>query len=242
MHSNEDQGFNALSLMAPFVAQERNHAVNALADVFSHLPPRARAAYENPLQYNALQTFGGPTKAAAAAMEMPEAVPGRARDADMSTRLRLARTLQAEAGNQGYQGMLDVGSVIMNRVDDGRYGDGVDGVIMKPGQFSAWNSVTGYAKGEQGQNMGFTPREDALRAADALWSGNYSDRTGGATHYYAVIPGVSGVPKWSNDTFRKIDGDHYFGRADAGRKPRPKPAPPSIPAANPHEFLGRYGL
>jgi len=131
-----------------------------------------------------------------------------------NTRLMLARTLQAEAGNQGYQGMLDVGSVIRNRAATGNYGDGVQGVIMRPGQFSAWNSVTGYAGGEQGQNMNFTPNEEALRAADAILSGQYQDRTGGATHYYANIPGVSGVPSWSNSSFRQIDGDHFFGRAD----------------------------
>lgn len=132
-----------------------------------------------------------------------------------NTRLMLARTLQAEAGNQGYQGMLDVGSVIRNRMATGRYGDGVQGVIMQPGQFSAWNSVTGYAGGEQGQNMDFTPNEEALRAADAILAGQYEDRTGGATHYYANIPGVSDVPNWNNSSFRQIDGDHYFGVADS---------------------------
>jgi spore germination cell wall hydrolase CwlJ-like protein len=128
-------------------------------------------------------------------------------------RIILARTLQAEAGGEGYQGMLDVGSVIQNRARSGRYGDGVRGVIMKPGQFSAWNSVTGYAGGEQGQDMSFMPSEEALRAADAILSGRYDDQTGGATHY--VNYNIS-QPSWFNDGFRRR-GNHWFGNADAGR-------------------------
>lgn len=108
--------------------------------------------------------------------------------------LMLARTLQAEAGNQGVAGMIDVGSVIRNRATSGKYGgNSLSGVIMKPGQFSAWNGVTGYAGGEQGQNMNFQPSEEALAAAQAIVSGNYEDGTGGATHYYN--PDIS-QPAW----------------------------------------------
>lgn len=129
----------------------------------------------------------------------------------------LARTLMAEAGNQGLGGMLAAGSVIMNRVKTPGYGDGVRGVILKPGQFSAWNSLTGYAGGEQGQNMAaIRPSADAYNAADLLLSGNYQDPTGGATHYYN--PSIS-QPKWglgAGGEWTRI-GDHVFGRADAGR-------------------------
>lgn len=134
-------------------------------------------------------------------------------NAGASTRDMLARTLQMEAGNQGLNGMIDVGSVIRNRAASGRYGDGIEGVIMRPGQFSAWNGVTGYAGGEQGQSTDFTPNEDAYAAADAILSGQYEDRTGGATHYYAELPN-SPAPRWTNGSFRRIDGDHYFGDAD----------------------------
>lgn len=133
-----------------------------------------------------------------------------------NTRLLLARTLQAEAGNQGMEGMLAVGSVIRNRAASGRYGEGIEGVILKPGQFSAWNSRRNpdgsfvYAGGEQGQNMDFTPNEEALAAADAILSGNYEDKTNGATHYYN--PAIS-QPKWGNSNFRRI-GDHVFGFGD----------------------------
>ena len=83
----------------------------------------------------------------------------------LSNRDLLAKTLQAEAGNQGLGGMMAVGSVIMNRVGPGQ---SISDIILAPGQFSAWNSVTGYAGGEQGQDMGaIKPSEDAYAAAGA---------------------------------------------------------------------------
>lgn len=133
---------------------------------------------------------------------------------NLNDRELLARTLEAEAGNQGLGGMLAAGSVIMNRA---KSGDGsLSGVILKPGQFSAWNSVTGYAGGEQGQDMtNMTPSKNALAAADKLLSGQYEDPTGGATHYYN--PSIS-QPKWgmsAGGDWKKI-GDHVFGTAKSG--------------------------
>lgn len=128
----------------------------------------------------------------------------------------LARTLQAEAGNQGFGGMIAAGSVIMNRVGAG-FGSNVRDVIMAPGQFSTWNIETDHAKGEQGQNMEFTPNAEAYRAADALLSGQYEDITGGATHYYN--PDIS-QPDWgmaAGGSWKRI-GDHVFGKAGPGRR------------------------
>ncbi len=143
---------------------------------------------------------------------------------NINDRELLARTLQAEAGNQGYGGMLAAGSVIMNRANTSGYGNGLRGVILKPGQFSAWNSMTGYAGGEQGQDMAsMRASDEAYKAADALISGAYDDVTGGATHYYN--PAIS-QPKWgqkSGGDWKQI-GDHVFGFADAGRKPNPNQA------------------
>jgi hypothetical protein len=134
---------------------------------------------------------------------------------NLSDRELLARTLQAEAGNQGLSGMLAAGSVIMNRANTSGYGNGVRGVILKPGQFSAWNSLTGYAGGEQGQDMGnMRASTDAYAVADRLLAGEYADPTGGATHYYN--PAIS-QPKWGGGDRWKRIGDHVFGSADAGR-------------------------
>ena len=136
----------------------------------------------------------------------------------LSNRDLLAKTLQAEAGNQGLGGMMAVGSVIMNRIGSGQ---SLRDVILAPGQFSAWNSVTGYAGGEQGQDMeAIQPSKDAYAAADAILSGNYADITGGATHYYN--PDIS-QPKWgasAGGDWTKI-GAHLFGKADAPKRGKP---------------------
>jgi len=137
---------------------------------------------------------------------------------ELTQRDLLAKTLQAEAGNQGYNGMVAVGSVIMNRLAGG---NDLGKVILKPGHFSAWNSTTGYAGGEQGQDMDFTPSARAYEVADALLSGNYEDPTGGATHYYN--PQISD-PTWgqSGGGDWQTIGQHVFGKANkAGPKPIP---------------------
>lgn len=134
---------------------------------------------------------------------------------ELSQRELLARTLQAEAGSEGLAGMIDVGAVIANRGQSGRWGNTLQDVILADGQFSAWNSVTGYAGGEQGQDMlNMTPSSTAYAAADAIMSGNYEDRTGGAIHY--VNDAVS-QPAWlgqlnANGSVRL--GNHLFGNAD----------------------------
>ena len=134
---------------------------------------------------------------------------------DINDRELLALTLQAEAGNQGLDGMMAAGSVIMNRANASGYGNGLRGVILKPGQFSAWNSSTGYAGGEQGQDMTkMRASDDAYKAADALIAGGYEDVTGGATHFYN--PDIS-QPNWGQKAggdWKRI-GDHVFGFADS---------------------------
>jgi spore germination cell wall hydrolase CwlJ-like protein len=149
--------------------------------------------------------------------EAPKASPrpkGRPiRVEDMDERELLAKTIQAEAGNQNFKGKLAVGEVISNRVASGRWGGSLESVILADGQFSAWNSVTGYAGGEQGQDMNkMRPSKEAYKAADAILSGEYQPITGGALNYYAIIPGVSEKPAWAKENFKKI-GDHYFGTA-----------------------------
>jgi len=143
----------------------------------------------------------------------------------------LAKTLMAEAGNQGPLGMLAAGSVIMNRVRSGNYGQGLQGVILKPGAFSPWNSVTGYAGGAQGQNMAkLQPSADAYAVADQILSGNYVDPTKGALNFYN--PSISN-PSWGQsaggDWLRL--GDHLFGTA--GQKKKDTSMLPTTPTSAP---------
>jgi spore germination cell wall hydrolase CwlJ-like protein len=144
----------------------------------------------------------------------PTARPGSTTPRDMSDAEILALTLQAEAGGEGFDGMIAAGSVIMNRADSGNYGgSNVRDVIMKPGQFSAWNGVTGYAGGEGAIDMDrLKPTKAALKAAEQLLSGQYEDVTGGATHYYN--PQVAS-PKWGGQAGQGWTdiGNHRFGKA-----------------------------
>jgi len=135
----------------------------------------------------------------------------------MSEREILARTIQAEASGETYDGKVAVGAVIANRAASGRFGKGIDGVILKRGQFSPWNSWTGYAGGSQGKDMmNIKVSKDSYKAADSIIAGTYVDKTGGATHY--VNTKVS-KPKWlSAMKGRKRGtvqlGNHLFGNAD----------------------------
>jgi spore germination cell wall hydrolase CwlJ-like protein len=148
--------------------------------------------------------------------QRPIARPSSAASTDLSTRELLAKTIQAEAGGEGYTGMLAVGAVISNRVNASGFGDSIQDVILKPGQFSAWNSVTGYAKGKGGVNMDkIKPSKDAYAAADAILSGDFESPVGGATHYYN--PSIV-EPKWGQDAggdWQEIGG-HVFGYASKG--------------------------
>lgn len=54
----------------------------------------------------------------------------------------LALTIWGEARGSNLNAQLAVGEVIMNRVDDGRYGKGVRGVCLKRQAFSCWWEVS----------------------------------------------------------------------------------------------------
>ena len=136
----------------------------------------------------------------------------------MNARDLLAKTLQAEAGNQGALGMMSVGSVIMNRLKNPAYGSSLHEVILQPGQFSAWNKTTGYAGGAQGQDMqSIQPSEQAYMVADQLLDQNYNDPTKGATHYYNPAKSNPSWGKQGGGDWITI-GDHVFGVPGQTRK------------------------
>ena len=127
----------------------------------------------------------------------------------------LARIMDAEAGQEGITGKAAVGAVIQNRARTGGYGNGIRGVITKPGQFSAINDVTGYAGGKGANDLFWRePSEESRQVAQAILAGNYEDITGGATHYFNPR---HANPKWARGKKFKPIGNHVFGNADAGR-------------------------
>lgn len=90
----------------------------------------------------------------------------------------LAALIQAEAGNQPYEGKLAVGAVVMNRVRSGGYPNSIIGVITAPGQFPPATNGTVAAIAARG------PSASCMQAAQAAVDGQTN--VGGALHFGRV--------------------------------------------------------
>lgn len=90
----------------------------------------------------------------------------------------LAALIQAEAGNQPYEGKLAVGAVVMNRVRSGGYPNSIIGVITAPGQFPPATNGTVAAIASRG------PSASCMQAAQAAVDGQTN--VGGALHFGRV--------------------------------------------------------
>ena len=54
----------------------------------------------------------------------------------------LAALIHAEAKGESFEGQVAVGAVVLNRVNDPRWPDTVEGVVMEPGQFAEPTEAT----------------------------------------------------------------------------------------------------
>lgn len=105
--------------------------------------------------------------------------------ARLSDRDILARCIWGEARGESVTGMLAVAHVVLNRVKAGKshYGSkgGVSGVILKPAQFSCFNS------NDPNLKWMLHPPNGVLRTceivAELALSGYTIDPTSGSTHY-----------------------------------------------------------
>ena len=112
--------------------------------------------------------------------------------ANVSDEVLLAALIQAEGGNQPYEGQVSVGTVVMNRLKSGRYGTSISSVIYAKGQFGPAGS------GQVAQIAAAGPKASCLQAAkDALGGVSY---IGGATHFRNVSSGYPGI----------VIGSHVF--------------------------------
>ncbi len=87
----------------------------------------------------------------------------------------LAALIQAESGNQPYEGQLAVGAVVMNRVRSGGYPNSIQGVISQPGQFGP------AATGQVASIMARGPKSSCMQAAQAAINGETV--IGSLTHF-----------------------------------------------------------
>jgi conjugal transfer mating pair stabilization protein TraG len=110
------------------------------------------------------------------------------------------RTIAAEAGSEPPAGQAAVTHVIMNRVAAGGYGNSPAAVVQKPGEFSTWNGVTGFAHGKEGSKLITAPVSQIPNyntigsMVDKVYNGLIPDPTNGATHYYAPGSMSTGKP------------------------------------------------
>ena len=112
--------------------------------------------------------------------------------APVNDQVLLAALIQAEGGNQPYEGQVSVGTVVMNRLKSGRYGSDISSVIYAKGQFGPAGS------GQVAQIAAAGPKASCLAAAqDALNGVSY---IGDATHFRNIRSGYTGI----------VIGSHVF--------------------------------
>lgn len=108
----------------------------------------------------------------------------------------LARIINGEARGEPYKGMVAVGAVVLNRVDDPKFPSTIAGVIYQAGAFDAVSD---------GQ-INMTPSTSAYNAArDAL---NGWDPSGGAIYYFNPATATN---KWIwSRPLTVVIGNHRF--------------------------------
>jgi len=119
----------------------------------------------------------------------------------------LAKTLWGEARGEGPEGMRAVGHVILNRLNDGRWGKDLQSVVTAPKQFSVWNKNDPNYPKLQVLKPDLPSYDEALSIADEILAGKTKDPTGGATHYHTRAV----APSWARGTKPATSiGNHLF--------------------------------
>lgn len=116
-----------------------------------------------------------------------------AMDASVDEVTLLGALIQCEAGNGSYEGMLAVGSVVMNRVRSGAYPGSISGVIYQSGQFPP--ALNGSVAGVMSRGVS----SSCMRAAEEALSG--IDNTNGALSFRSASSGHPGTVIGANVFF-----------------------------------------
>ena len=135
-----------------------------------------------------------------------------------SERELLARLIQCEAGGEGFNGMLAVAGVVMNRVNTivgeyARVGQGsIRNVIMQSGQFDcASETISGSYNPQNIYNM--RPTDEHYEIADMAIAGNRVNEVGDALWFYNPFSNNcrTSFPGRSGEFILKL-GQHCFYR------------------------------
>lgn len=133
----------------------------------------------------------------------------------------LAWTMLGEAAGEGAQGMADVGHVILNRLNNGRYGSSIQDVALANKQFSTWNSGAG-GNDPKGRFPKSSPAfQRARQIAEQVVAGTIAGPPGKPLDYHA--PSVN--PYWASSK----DGNGTFTRNGHVFYPSVPVPPGSIP-------------
>lgn len=98
----------------------------------------------------------------------------------------MAGILECEAGIS-YEGMIAVGTVIMNRVTSSQFPDSISGVVYQSGQFSP------VASGFLDNVLQKGPPSDAYRAAKAVLGGERNAEVRNCLYFNATFTGKKGI-------------------------------------------------
>ncbi|MDO5590096.1 MAG: cell wall hydrolase [Lachnospiraceae bacterium] len=111
---------------------------------------------------------------------------GKMHEASTSDVALLAGILECEAGIS-YEGMIAVGTVIMNRVESSRFPNSIREVVYQSGQFSpTWN-------GALNRVLGRGPCSSAYSAAKAVLGGARHNKVRNCYFFWASFTGHAGI-------------------------------------------------
>ena len=115
-----------------------------------------------------------------------EAAVREAKNADADTIALLAAILECEAGIS-YEGMIAVGTVIMNRVGSSKFPNTIRDVVYQSGQFSPVSS------GKLDEVLQRGPMDSAYKAAKAVLGGQRNSQVRKCLFFWASYTGHKGI-------------------------------------------------
>ncbi len=123
--------------------------------------------------------------------------------------LCLTTTVYLEARNQPFEGQVAVAEVALNRLDSGRYGDNLCGLLLQPRQFAMTLVPQSYKlTNAEAWRRAWDAAERAIAEHQAP-PGTNKRLSQGATHFVAY---AIASPTWAHGKPLATIGDHSFYR------------------------------
>lgn len=137
----------------------------------------------------------------------------------------LARAMFFESNRSSRAGMVAVGTVVMNRLRSGRYGDSICGVVGQRGQF---------APGVMTRRMNSKALPDVMEAAEAVLKGERSTKAKNSMFFHTA--GLK-FPYKNMHYVLVAGGNAFYEKRGRNWQPLPDENPTMIAAATPAETV-----